>query len=139
VLLPPAVLGISFLCPALMYAVVALWGFARRSDLARPVTGIFILLAGGAIVAAVNLVLHTSNFALTLSSVEVVIFAGLALYFAQTIRDFYQDFDDDNAEGWKASVLGALLLLVNSVNVYLLAAAFFSRDDDGDSTDALGR
>jgi len=139
VLLPPAVLGVSFLCPALMYAVVALWGFVRGSDLARPVTGIFMLLAGGVILAAVNSVLHTSNFAWTLSSVEVVIFAGLALYFAQTIRDFYQDFDDDNAEGWKASVLGALLLLVNSVNVYLLTAAFLSRDDDGDSTDALPR
>ena len=139
VLLPPAVLGVSFLCPALMYAAVALWGFVRCSDLARPVTGIFMLVAGGVILAAVNSVRHTSNFAWTLSSVEVVIFAGLALYFAQTIRDFYQDFDDDNAEGWKASVLGALLLLVNSVNVYLLAAAFFSRDDDGDSTDALPR
>ncbi len=60
------------------------------------------------------------------------------MYFAQTIRDFYQDFDDDNAEGWEASVLGALLLLVNSVNVYLLAGTYFNRDDR-DSSDALPR
>ena len=63
----------------------------------------------------------------------IVIFAGGAAYHAQQIRDFYQDFDDDNAQGWKASVLGALLLLVNSVNLYLVVATYLSRLDDDDS------
>ncbi|MGA3126908.1 MAG: Bax inhibitor-1 family protein [Candidatus Korobacteraceae bacterium] len=139
VLLPPATLAVALLCPALMYAVTALWGYIRGSDLARPATPIFMILAGGVILAAVNFGLNTSSFTWALSSVEVVIFAGLLSYFGQTIRDFYQDFDDDNAEGWKASALGALLLLVNSVNVYLLAAAFLARDNDRESSDALPR
>lgn len=126
-LLPPAPLAVAFLCAGLMYAVTAFWGYLRRSDLARPSTGLFMILAGGVILAVVNRLLHTSNFAWSLSSVAIVTFAGLASYFAQQIRDFYQDFDDDNAQGWKASVLGALLLLVNSVNVYLLVATFLPR------------
>jgi FtsH-binding integral membrane protein len=139
-LLAPATLAVVFLCAGLMYAVTALWGFLRACDLARPVTAIFMILAGGAILAAVNLALGSPNLTWSLSSVAVVIFAGLASYHAQQIRDFYQDFDDDNAQGWKASVLGALLLLVNLVNLYLLLGSALSRDrDDRDPTDDLSR
>lgn len=133
-LLSPALLSVAFLCVALMYSVTALWGFLGRADLARPITGVFMILAGGVILVAVNLLLRTPSFAWTLSSLAVVIFTMLAVNYAQQIRDFYQEFDDDNAQGWKASVLGALLLLVNTVNLYLLAASLLSRDDDGRDT-----
>jgi FtsH-binding integral membrane protein len=136
-LLSPGTLAVAFLCAGLMYASTALWGFLRGSDLARPVTAIFIMLAGGAILAAVNLALGSSNFTWSVSSISVVVFAGLASFHAQEIRDYYQDFDDDNAEGWKASVLGALLLLVNSVNLYLLLGSLRRSDDGHDSTDDL--
>jgi FtsH-binding integral membrane protein len=137
-LLSPSTLAVVFLSAGLMYAVTALWGFLRGSDLARPVTAIFMILAGGAIMASVNLALGSPNLTWSLSSVAVVIFAMLASGHAQQIRDFYQDFDDDNAQGWKASVLGALLLLVNLVNLYLLAGSALSRDrDDRDPTDDL--
>jgi len=137
-LLSPSTLAVVFLCAGLMYAVTALWGFLRGCDLARPVIAIFMVLAGGAILAAVNLALGSPNLTWSLSSAAVVIFAGLASYHSQQIRDFYQDFDDDNAEGWKASVLGALLLLLNLVNLYLLLGSFLIRDrDDRDPTDDL--
>ena len=99
-----------------------------------------MILGGGVILAAVNKLLGTPTLSWTLSSVGVVIFGGLVAYFAQQIRDFYQDFDDDNAQGWKASVLGALLLVVSLVNVFLLFSSLLSREiDEGDSTDNLPR
>ena len=137
VLLSPATLAVAFLCAAIMYAITAAWGFLRRTDLALPITAIFMMLGGGLILVAVNLLLQTQSFAWTLSSIIVVIFAGGAAYHAQQIRDFYQEYDDDNAEGWKASVLGALFLLINSVNLYFLVATFLSTTDDDDPTDAL--
>jgi hypothetical protein len=136
-LLSPATLAVAFLCVALMYAVTALWGFLRHGDLALPIATMSMILTGGVILVAVNSLLGTPSSAWTLSSLAVVIFACLTGSYGQQIRDFYQEYDDDNAEGWKASVLGALLLLVNSVNVYLLVATFLTRDDDGDSTDEL--
>jgi uncharacterized protein len=136
-LLSPANLAVAFLCAAFMYAVTALWGFTRRADLARPVTAVFMMLSGGVILVGVNLLLRTPSSAWTLSSLAIIVFACLTAYYAQQIRDFYQEFDDDNAEGWKASVLGALLLLVNSVNLYLLVATFLPRVDDDDPTDEL--
>jgi FtsH-binding integral membrane protein len=137
-LISPVTLAIVFFCAALLYASTAAWGYARGADLARPVTLVFMMLGGFAIVGIVNSLLHTSNFVWFLCSVEIVVFAALGGYYAQEIRDFYQDFDDDNAQGWKASVLGALLLLINSVNVYLLVASFLpSREDERDSSDGL--
>jgi FtsH-binding integral membrane protein len=139
-LLPPAALAAAFLCAGLMYAFTAVWGLVRGCDLARPVTPIFMILGGGLILVAVNLALGTPRLAWTLSSIAVAVFAALAGSHAQQIRDFYQDFDDDNAEGWKASLVGALLLLLNSVNLYLLVAgivvevaAFLSGDDEKDA------
>jgi FtsH-binding integral membrane protein len=140
-LLSPFSLAVAFFCAGLMYAFAALWGLLRGADLAHPITGIFLIVGGSLIVATVNKLLNTPNFVWTLSSIAVVIFASLASYFGQQIRDFYQDFDDDNAQGWKASVLGALLLTVNLVNVFLLFSSLLSRDlsDDGDTTDDLPR
>jgi FtsH-binding integral membrane protein len=132
-LLSPVTLAIVFLCAGLLYAATAAWGYASGTDLARPVTLVFTMVGGFAIVGLVNSLLHTSNLVWFLSSVEIVVFASLGAYYAQQIRDFYQDFDDDNAQGWKASVLGALLLLLNAVNVYLLIASFLpNREDQSD-------
>jgi FtsH-binding integral membrane protein len=139
-LLPPYALAVAFLCAGLMYAVAAAWGFVRGYDLARPIVPIFMILGGGLALVSINLALGTPRFAWTLSSIAVVGFACLAGSHAQQIRDFYQDFDDDNAEGWKASLVGALLLMLNSVNFYLLVAgilgqiaSFLSADDEKDS------
>jgi len=135
-LVSPVTLAIVFLCAGLLYAVTAAWGYARHADLARPIMAVVMMVAGFAIVGAVNSLLHTSNFVWVLCSVAIVVFAALGGYYAQQIRDFYQDFDDDNAQGWKASVLGALLLLINSANVYLLIASFLpSKEDERSSSD----
>jgi len=136
-LLSPASLAVAFLCAALMFGATALWGFTRGADLARPITVVLMLLFGGGSLVGVNFLLHTPPSAWKLSSLAIVVFACLAAYYAEQIRDFYQEFDDDNAEGWKASVLGALLLVVNSVNLYLLAATFLSRflNDNRDHSD----
>lgn len=125
--LPPTALAVGFLCAALMYSCAALWGFVRHDDLARPRTAIFMILSGGVILFAVNRLLHSATATWNVSAVAIVVFVLLASYHAEQIRDFYQEFDDDNAEGWKASVLGALLLLMNSVNVYLLLVSTLGR------------
>jgi FtsH-binding integral membrane protein len=140
-LFSPFSLAIAFLCVALMLGATSLWGFTRHADLARPVTALVMMLLGGIILVAVNLLLRSPSSAWKSSTLAVVVFAGLSAYYAQPIRDFYQEFDDDNAQGWKASVLGALLLVVNSVNLYLLVATFLGRffQDDADRSDELDR
>jgi FtsH-binding integral membrane protein len=123
VLVSPAALATAFFCAGSMYGAAALWGLVRGSDLARPVTPLFMILSGGAILAAVNHGLGSPRLTWSISAIAVVVFAWVAGSHAQQVRDLYQEFDDDNAEGWKASVVGALLLLLNLVNLYLLVGA----------------
>jgi FtsH-binding integral membrane protein len=137
-LLPPAWLATAFLCAGLMYAGAALWGYLRGSDLAHPAVPIFMILAAGPLVGGLNRALGMPPLSWSVSAAAVVVFAVLAAFHGQEIRDFYQDFDDDDREGWKASLVGALLLMLNSVNVYLLVASLWvqiadwlSDGDDG--------
>jgi FtsH-binding integral membrane protein len=128
VLFTPSILAIGCLCAGLTYAAAAAWGYCRETDLANPLAGILMIVGGGVLLAVINRLLQTSKVCWAASSVAVVTFSLLEMYYAQRVRDFYQDFDDDNAAGWKASVLGALLLVANAINAYLLAATFLSRE-----------
>jgi len=127
VLISPFTLAVAFLCGALMYGGAALWGYLRGCDLARPITPVIMILGGGLALVVLNLALATPKLAWSLSSLVVVLFGMVAGAHGQQVRDFYQEFDDDNAQGWKASVLGALLLVLNSINLYLLATAVLGR------------
>jgi FtsH-binding integral membrane protein len=138
-ILPPSILAVVFFCAGLMYACTALWGYASGCNLAHPAAALFMIPGGGVILYAVNKLLGTRQITWVLSAGAIVIFGGLVAYYAEQICDFYQDFDDDNAQGWKASVIGALLLVINLVGVFQLFSSFLGRDLDHDSTDDLPR
>lgn len=132
----PLYFAVAFLCCGLMYLATAAYGYWRGADLARPIVMLLMQFAGIAILLMVNCLLGTPKLLWAFCGVAQLVFTLLAGYHAQEIRDLYQNFDDDNAQGWKASVLGALLLFMNSVNVYLLLAAVLPEDDDDDHRQA---
>ncbi len=129
-LLSPVALAVVFACAAGMYALTAAWGFLRAADLSHPLVPVFMILAGGILLVAVNTLASTSKLVWGLSSLAVVVFALLEGYHAHEIRDFYQDLEGDNPQGWEASVLGALLLFMNSANFYLFFAALRPSDEE---------
>jgi FtsH-binding integral membrane protein len=137
-ILTPRLLTLLFVCTGLMYAVTAAAGYLFGLNLASPLATIGMIASGGAILAAINSWLGNSHFVWGICSVAVLVFAGIGGWKAQEIRDFYQDFDDDNPAGWKASVVGALVLMIYSFNIYLLLAALApERDDDRLGHDGL--
>ncbi len=137
-ILTPRLLTLLFVCAGLMYASAAAAGYLFRVNLASPLATIGMIASGGVILAAINSWLGNSHFVWGICSVAVLLFAGIGGWKAQEIRDFYQDFDDDNPAGWKASVVGALVLMIYSFNAYLLLIALApDRDDDRLSHDGL--
>jgi hypothetical protein len=61
----------------------------------------------------------------------ILVFCGLAAYHAQNIRNFEWEFDDDDAAQDKAAVIGALLLYLDFVNLYMMimrAASVLERE-----------
>ncbi len=137
-ILTPRLLTLLFVCTGLMYAVTAAAGYLFGLNLASPLATIGMIASGGVILAAINSLLGNPHFVWGICSVAVLVFAGIGGWKAQEIRDFYQDFDDDNPAGWKASVVGALVLMIYSFNIYLLLAALApERDDDRLGHDGL--
>ncbi|MDR3765313.1 MAG: Bax inhibitor-1 family protein [Acidobacteriota bacterium] len=132
-LVSPRGLGVVFFCAGGMCALTAVWGYWKDSDLSRPIVPVFMILCGGVLLVAVNLLAATSTWVWGFSALAVVVFALLEGYHGHEIRDLYQDLDNDNPQGWEASVLGALLLFMNSANFYLFLASMLPRDDERDS------
>ena len=136
--LTPRLLTLLFVCAGLTYALTAAAGYIFGVNLASPLATMGMIASGTAIVAALNTWLGNSHFIWGICTVTVLVFAGIGGWKAQEIRDYYQDFDDDNPAGWKASVVGALVLMIFSFNAYLLLAALApERNGDRFGNDGL--
>jgi FtsH-binding integral membrane protein len=136
--LTPRLLTLLFVCAGLTYALTAAAGYIFGVNLTSPLATMGMIVSGTAIVAVLNTWLGNSHFIWGICTVTVLVFAGIGGWKAQEIRDFYQDFDDDNPAGWKASVVGALVLMIFSFNAYLLLIALApDRNDDRLGNDGL--
>jgi FtsH-binding integral membrane protein len=117
---PPSAVTYGFLFTAVMFGVTALYGHITSRDLGAVRN---ILLMGGfgfVLQIVVNLTLGHSNGFYGTATLGIIVFCGLASYHAQNIRDFEWEFDDDDAAQDKAAVIGALLLYLDFVNLYMM-------------------
>jgi FtsH-binding integral membrane protein len=95
-----------------------LWGYTTQRDLSG--FGSFLIMgAWGLFIAmAVNIFLHSAMVMWIASVAGVAIFAGLTAYYTQTIKNMYYVGDDSTVAGRK-SVLGALVLYISFLNMFL--------------------
>ena len=131
---PSAAVGFGFLFTAVMFGFAALYGHTHRLDLSAG-RNIFIMAAYGfALQLLVNLALSHSEAYYGTSTLGLMVFCGLAAYHSQDLRNFEWEFEDDDAEQNKAALVGALLLYLDFVNLYMYvmraAATFTSRNSD---------
>lgn len=105
----------TFFITSAVFASASLYGYVTKSDLSS--LGVILGMAvwGLIIAMVVNIFLASSFFATIISCVAVVVFVGLTATDTQEIKDGY-DPDGDNTH---MSVLGALLLYLNFVNIFL--------------------
>ncbi len=128
---PPAAVMYGFLFTALMFGGMAVYGHKTGCDLGD---GRNILLMGVSafiLQIVVNAVLGHSDAYYGTATLGILIFCGLASYHAQDLRNFEWEFDDDDTAQDKAAVVGALLLYLDFVNLYMMimrAAAMLERE-----------
>ena len=117
---PPSAVMYGFLFTGVMFGGMALYGHKTGRDLGD---GRNIFVMGGfgfALQILVNLVLGHSDAYYGTATLGVLVFCGLASYHAQHIRNFEWEFDDDDSAQDKAAVVGALLLYLDFVNLYMM-------------------
>jgi uncharacterized protein len=100
------------------FAATSVYAYTTQTDLSRFGSFLFMGLIGIVIASVVNLFLHSTALQMTVSVMGVIVFVGLAAYDTQRIRAIYV-YGEDGAIAGKKSILGALALYLDFLNLFL--------------------
>jgi hypothetical protein len=85
----------------------------------------FMGLIGIIIASVVNIFMPISALNFAISVIGVVVFAGLTAYDTQKLKEMWAVQFDDSARATKASILGALTLYLDFINLFLFLLRIF--------------
>jgi FtsH-binding integral membrane protein len=108
---------------AASFGALSLYGYTTKRDLS-PIGSFLVMGLFGLILAMlVNFFLRSTGLDFVISIIGVGIFAGLAAWDTQRIKEMYSAMDDGTVVGRKA-VMGALALYLDFINLFLFLLRF---------------
>jgi len=113
-----------FFISAAAFGGLSLWGYTTQRDLSPMGTFLMMGLIGLIIAMVVNIFLKSSGLDFVISGAGVLIFAGLTAWDTQKIKEMYDANDDGTVTGRK-SVMGALTLYLDFINLFLFLLRIF--------------
>lgn len=118
-----------FVCSA-MFAGISLYGYTTKADLTRMGSFMMMGLIGIVIASLVNIFLASPAVAFAISVIGVVVFVGLTAWDTQRIKNDYLTYAyaEGTDEAGKRSVLDALALYLNFVNLFQLLLSFMGQN-----------
>ncbi len=122
-------IGLAFVSAAGTFAAMTVLGYTTELDLSQYRTYFMMALIGLIIAMVVNIFLNSSGLELIISMAGVVIFTALTAYDTQKIKRWAADptFTDDGSLLMKVSIMGALTLYLDFVNLFLFLLRLFGR------------
>lgn len=115
-----------FVCSA-MFAAASVLGFILKMDLTKFGAYFMMALVGLIIASVVNLFLGSSLMSWIISFVGVILFVGLTVYDTQKIKNMAGSIDSASEDGKKASIMGALTLYLDFINLFLFLLRLLGR------------
>ena len=123
-------IGNVFFITAGTFGAMALYGYTTKKDLSGLGKLLFMGLIGIIIATLVNVFLvKSAGFDLLLSYAGVLIFVGLTAYDSQKIKEMCSNIEYADASAQKLSLLGALTLYLDFINLFLYLLRIFGRRD----------
>ncbi len=113
----------TFFIAAGAFAGLSLFGYTTKKDLTGFGSFLIMGLIGLVIAMVVNIFLASTMMQWIISVAGVLIFAGLTAYDTQQIKLAYYAGDDD-ATAQKKSIMGALRLYLDFLNIFLFLLHF---------------
>jgi len=113
-----------FFITAGAFAGLSLFGYTTKRDLSAMGTFMAMGLIGLIIAMVVNIFLQSSAMEFVISVLGVLIFAGLTAWDTQKIKSMYSAADGHEI-GEKKSVMGALTLYLDFLNMFLFLLRLF--------------
>ena len=114
-----------FFVTAAAFGSLSLWGYTTKKDLSGWGSFLIMGLFGIIIAALVNLFLQSGALQFAISVIGVVIFAGLTAYDTQRIKDTYFEVAGNVEAAAKASIMGALNLYLDFINMFVMMLQLF--------------
>ncbi|MCW3120184.1 MAG: Bax inhibitor/YccA family protein [Chitinophagaceae bacterium] len=129
---PGSVLG-CFLSAAAMFGVMAVMGYTTNKDLTSFGRIMMMGLIGIIIASLINLFLQNGTMDYIISFIGVMVFTGLTAYDVQKLKHIGQGIEYEGApavEVKKRSIMGALTLYLDFINLFLFILRLFGNRRD---------
>ncbi len=122
----------TFFITAGMFGAMALYGLVTKRDLSGWGSFLFMGLVGIIIASVINVFLQSSSMHWIISMIGVFIFTGLTAYDVQTIKRMGEEGIMSQGEEAirKGSIMGALRLYLDFINLFLMLLQFFGGSRD---------
>jgi hypothetical protein len=117
----------TFFITAAMFGATSVFGYVTKMDLSRFGGILMMALIGLIIASVVNIFVASSALEWIVSFAGVVIFVGLTAYDTQKIKNMSVGIDSSSEEGGKASIMGALALYLDFINLFLFLLRILGR------------
>ena len=109
-----------FFITAGTFAATSVYGYTTQRDLTRFGSFLIMGLFGIIIASLVNIFLKSTALQMTMSVMGVIVFAGLAAYDTQRLKNIYFSGGGGAAVAGKTAILGALALYLDFLNLFLM-------------------
>lgn len=116
----------TFGASSLMFGVMALYGYMTESDLSDWGSVLLMGLVGLIIAGIINVFTQNPVFELVIAAIGVFVFALLTAYDVQRIKTFLAHELDAQSKA-KITLLGALSLYLNFINIFLYMLQFLGK------------
>lgn len=118
----------TFFITAGMFAAMAVYGMTTKRDLTKMGSYLMMALIGIIIASVVNFFLRSPGMHYVISFIGVVIFTGLTAYDVQKFSRISREMGSGEGEmAMKVSVIGALNLYLDFINLFLYLLRFLGR------------
>jgi FtsH-binding integral membrane protein len=122
----------TFLVTAGMFGAMAVYGMVTKRDLSGMGSFMFMGLIGILLASVVNIFLKSSVLYWAISAIGVLVFVGLTAYDVQKIKNIGEEgiMQQGEAAIRKGSIIGALALYLDFINLFLMMLRFFGGSRD---------
>lgn len=114
-----------FLSTAALFGIMAVAGYATKTDLTKLGSILTIGLIGILIASVINWFMGSEQMGFVISILGVIIFTGLTAYDVQKIKNLGMQYNDGSATMQKLGIMGALTLYLDFINLFLFLLRLF--------------
>ncbi len=120
----------TFFITSASFGALSLWGYTTKRDLTGWGSFLFMGVIGLILVSIVNIFLKSPFMSYLISGVGVLLFAALTAYDTQKIKHSYYEVAGNVEMAARMSVMGALQLYLDFINLFLFLLRFLGNSND---------